>query len=126
MNAPIIPGINDTHMYEVLRRASLAGAKSAEYTMVRLNGAVGAIFKDWLSFTFPDRAQKVMNIIADSHGGKVSDSRFETRMTGEGNVADMIRQQFNMYTRQFHLNEEQFKFNLNAFVRIKPGQLRLF
>jgi len=47
-------------------------------------------------------------------------------MTGEGNVADMIRQQFNMYTRQFHLNEEQFKFNLNAFVRIKPGQLRLF
>ena len=126
MNAPIIPGINDTHMYEVLRRASLAGAKSAEYTMVRLNGAVGAIFKDWLSFTFPDRAQKVMNMIADSHGGKVSDSRFETRMTGEGNVADMIRQQFNMYTRQFHLNEEQFEFNLNAFVRIKPGQLRLF
>ena len=126
MNAPIIPGINDAHMYEVLRRASLAGAKSAGYTMVRLNGAIGPIFKDWLSFTFPDRAQKVMNLIADSHGGKVNDSRFGTRMKGEGNMADMVNQQFKIYSRQFHLNEEQFEYNLNDFVRLKPGQLRLF
>ncbi len=126
MNAPIIPGINDTHMYEVLRRASLAGAKSAGYTMVRLNGAIGPIFKDWLSLNFPDRAQKVMNMIADSHGGEVSDSRFGTRMKGEGNIAEIINQQFKLYTRQFHLNEEHFEYNLNDFVRLKPGQLRLF
>jgi DNA repair photolyase len=126
MNAPIIPGINDTHMYEVLRRASLAGAKSAGYTMVRLNGAIGPIFKDWLSLNFPDRAQKVLNMISDSHGGEVNDSRFGTRMKGEGNMAEMINQQFKLYTRQFHLNEESFEYNLNDFVRLKPGQLRLF
>lgn len=126
MNAPIIPGINDSHMYEVLRRASLAGAKSAGYTIVRLNGSIGDIFKNWLSYTFPDRAQKVMNMIADCHGGDIHDSRFKTRMSGEGNIADIIKQQFHLYVKQFHLNEEKFEYNLNDFVKLKPGQLRLF
>lgn len=126
MNAPIIPGLNDTHMYEVLRRASMAGAKSAGYTIVRLNGAIGPIFKDWLSLTFPDRAQKVWNLIADCHGGDVHDSRFGTRMRGEGNIAEMINQQFNLYCKQFHLNEEKFEYNLMEYVKLKPGQLRLF
>jgi DNA repair photolyase len=126
MNAPIIPGINDHHMYEVLRMASHAGAKSAGYTMVRLNGAIASIFENWLSHTFPDRAQKVMNLIADCHGGAVNDSRFGTRMKGEGNLSEIIANQFKLYTKQFHLNEEHFEFNLNDFVRLQPGQLRLF
>lgn len=126
MNAPIIPGLNDSHMFEVLRRASYAGAKSAGYTIVRLNGAIGPIFKNWLSLTFPDRAQKVWNLIADCHGGKVEDSRFGTRMKGEGNIADMINQQFNLYCKQFHLNETKFEFNLSDFVKLQPGQMRLF
>jgi DNA repair photolyase len=126
MNAPIIPGINDTHMYEVLRRASLAGAKSAGYTVVRLNGAIGPIFQNWLTMNFPDRAQKVWNMIADCHGGNVEDTRFGTRMKGEGNIAEIIHQQFNLYCTQFHLNEEKFELNCNDFIRLKPGQLRLF
>lgn len=126
MNAPIIPGLNDTNMYEVLRRASLAGAKSAGYTVVRLNGAIGDIFKDWLMHTFPDRAQKVLNLIAECHNGNINDSRFGIRMKGEGNISEMIEQQFKLYTRQFHLNEERFTYNLTDFVRLKPGQLRLF
>jgi DNA repair photolyase len=126
MNAPIIPGINDTHMFEVLRQASLAGAKAAGYTIVRLNGAIAAIFKNWLEHTFPDRAQKVLNLIADCHGGQLNDSRFKVRMRGEGNYAEMIRQQFHLYRKQFNLDQERFQFNMNEFVRVKPGQLRLF
>lgn len=126
MNAPIIPGLNDTHIFEVLRRASLSGAKSAGYTIVRLNGAIGNIFKDWLSIHFPDRAQKVWNLISDCHGGVVNDSRMGIRMRGEGNIADIIQQQFSMYVKQFHLNEEKYHFDLSHFVRLQPGQLRLF
>ena len=47
-------------------------------------------------------------------------------MKGEGNVAEMINQQFKLYSKQFHLNEEKFEFNVDDFVRLKPGQLRLF
>ena len=77
----------------------MAGAKSAGYTIVRLNGAIVPLFKNWLSLTFPDRAQKVWNLISDCHGGDVSDSRFSIRMKGEGNIADMIFQQFNLVGR---------------------------
>lgn len=126
MNAPIIPAINDSHMYEVLRQASYAGAKAAGYTMVRLNGPIATLFTQWLELHFPDRAQKVLHAIADSHGGQLSDSRFKTRMRGEGNLAEIINQQFKLYTKQFKLNETKFEFNLNAFIRMKPGQLRLF
>ncbi|NCX96742.1 MAG: PA0069 family radical SAM protein, partial [Chitinophagia bacterium] len=48
MNAPIIPGLNDTDMFDVLNAAKYAGAQWAGYTIVRLNGAIGEIFKDWL------------------------------------------------------------------------------
>jgi DNA repair photolyase len=126
MNAPIIPGLNDTHMYEVLRQASYAGAKSAGYTIVRLNGAIGGIFKDWLEKAYPEKVSKVSNGIQDIHGGSVADSRFHTRMKGEGAFADIISQQFKRYVKQFGLNETPFEFNLDAFSRLQPGQLRLF
>ncbi|MFZ4753614.1 MAG: PA0069 family radical SAM protein [Chitinophagaceae bacterium] len=126
MNAPIIPGLNDTHMYEVLRQASYAGAKSAGYTIARLNGAIGGIFKDWLEKAYPEKVSKVWNGIQDIHGGSVADSRFHTRMKGEGAFADIISQQFKRYVKQFGLNETPFEFNLDAFSRLQPGQLRLF
>ncbi len=126
MNAPIIPGLNDTHMYEVLRRASYAGAKSAGYTIVRLNGALAEIFKNWLQLHFPERVAKVWNLIADCHGGQVNDSRLHTRMKGEGAIAEIIKQQFEQYTRLFHLNEEKYEYNIYDFIRLQAGQLRLF
>lgn len=126
MNAPIIPGLNDAHMYEVLRQASMAGAKSAGYTLVRLNGAVEDIFTHWLQHTYPERSNKILNSIMDTHGGSLSDSRFGTRMKGEGNFAEIMNQQFHLYCRQFKLNEEKFEFNTSGFVRHKPGQMSLF
>ena len=126
MNAPLIPGLNDTHMHDTLKAASEAGALWAGYTIVRLNGAIGDIFKDWLYKAFPDRAAKVWHHIEACHGGQVNDSRFSTRMTGEGEFATMIRQQFKLYCRKFHLNETKFEYNLEAFRRIKNGQLPLF
>lgn len=126
MNAPIIPGLNDSHMYEVLRQASYAGAKAAGYTVVRLNGVISLLFKNWLEHYYPDRAQKVLSLIEDCHGGQLNDSRFKVRMSGEGPIAEMIKQQFHLYRNQFKLNEERYEYNLNDFIRLKPGQLSLF
>ncbi len=126
MNAPLIPGLNDTHIHDTLQAAAEAGARWAGYTIVRLNGAIGDIFKDWLYKAFPDRAEKVWHLIQGCHGGQVNDSRFATRMTGEGQFATIIRQQFKLYCRKFGLNETTFSYNLDAFRRIKNGQLPLF
>ncbi|MBL7719903.1 MAG: PA0069 family radical SAM protein [Flavipsychrobacter sp.] len=126
MNAPIIPGLNDNHMHDVLQAASAAGAQWAGYTVVRLNGAIGPIFHDWLHKAFPDRAEKVWNLICSCHGGKVNDSRWGNRMVGDGKIAELIRTQFKLYCRKYHLNEKEMTWNTKDFRRIQKGQLPLF
>lgn len=127
MNAPIIPGLTDQHSPAVLQKAADAGALQASYTMVRLNGAVGPIFKDWLEQTFPDKAQKVLNHIAALHGGQINDSRFGTRMKGEGQFAELFSQQFKMLCRKYGLNQEKIELDSSRFRRPEQdGQLSLF
>lgn len=125
MNAPIIPGINDHEMAAVLQAARENGAVQAGYTIVRLNDAVETIFKDWLEKNFPDRFQKVCNLIAGCHGGAMHDSQWGRRMRGDGNVAELIATQFRIQTRKLGLNEKRIQLDTSRFGR--PGQqLSLF
>jgi DNA repair photolyase len=126
MNAPLIPGLNDMHMHDVLKSASDAGAKWAGYTLVRLNGAIGNIFKDWLYKAFPDRADKVWHQICECHDGQVSDSRWGNRITGDGKYAELIRDQFKLYCRKYNFNEDKSELNTTLFRRLKNKQLSLF
>ena len=68
-----------------------------------------------------------MHQIEDAHGGKTNDSRFGTRMKGEGNIALAINRLFKISKAKYFPIENDFEFNLDAF-RI-PGsatQLDLF
>jgi len=127
MEAPIIPGLNDTEIPQVLKAVSAAGAKWAGFTVVRLNGQIGVIFKDWLYKTFADRAEKVWHAIEACHDGKVNDSEFGRRMHGEGPVAEIIRQTFRLHTRINKLNMESLQLDSSLFRRPGEGrQLSLF
>lgn len=127
MAAPMIPGLNSHELPAILEAAVEAGAQYAGYTMVRLNGQVGEIFRDWLDKTFPDRADKVWHQIQACHGGKVNDSRFGVRMRGEGPIAESIRNLFTVSVRKFGLNKTRFTFNCDDFDwRADEPQLRLF
>jgi DNA repair photolyase len=127
MVAPIIPGLNNHEIPQVIELASKAGATQAGYTIVRLNGAVGPVFKDWLLKTFPDRADKVWNQICDAHGGKTNDSRFGVRMRGEGKMAKSIKGLFDISVKRFMKEERDFKYNLKDFnYRAADEQLSLF
>jgi DNA repair photolyase len=126
MNAPLIPGLNDMHMHDVLKAAAEAGARWAGYTVVRLNGAIGGIFRDWLYKAFPDRADKVWHQIGECHGGTVNDSRWGNRMVGDGKFAELIRSQFILYCRKYGLNEDMMEMNTTAFRRVVNKQLSLF
>jgi DNA repair photolyase len=112
-------------MPHLLEMAAANGAKFAGYTVVRLNDAVKVIFNDWLYKNFPDRADKVWHHIESMHGGQVNDSNFGRRMRGEGNIADLIKQQFRVHTKRVGLNMEKFEFNTSLFQRPQT-QLRLF
>jgi DNA repair photolyase len=125
MLGPMIPGLNEHEMHDIMKAASEAGARFSAYTFIRLNGSVKLIFHDWLYKNFPDRADKVWHLIEGSHGGKVNDSRFGTRMRGEGNIAEMVGQQYRKYINKFGLNHERLELDVTKFRR--PGeQGRLF
>jgi DNA repair photolyase len=126
MNAPLIPGLNDTHSHDVLKAAAEAGAQWAGYTIVRLNGAIGDIFKDWLYKAFPDGADKIWHRIEDCHNGNVNDSRYGTRMKGDGNFAAIISQQFKLFCKKYGLNTARIQLDTSQFRRLKNGQQELF
>ncbi len=124
MLGPIIPGLNNHEIPEILEKAAEAGACSAGYNFVHLNGAVGGIFENWIRAHFPDRAEKVLSQIREAHGGKLNDSRFGVRMRGEGAIADSISQLFKLSKRKYFQGRSTPPYNLTAFRR--PGQMSLF
>jgi DNA repair photolyase len=125
MIGPVIPGLNDHEVQRILKAAADAGASFAAYTFVRLNGAISILFRDWLLKNFPDRADKVWHMIQDGHGGKVNDSRFGLRMKGEGQMADMVAQQFRKYRALYGLDNKEWEHDRTLFSL--PGrQMRLF
>ena len=120
--APVIPAINDEQVPRIIERAAELGAKDLHYIFVRLNGAIGLLFSEWLQTHFPDRADKVLNRIRDLHGGSLNDSRFGTRMRGEGHWADIFDQQFKLIKRKHLPNPQKMDWNLEAF----DPQLKLY
>lgn len=127
MVAPIIPGLNNHEVADIIKEAADRGARSAGYTMVRLNGPVGELFEDWVRKSFPDRAEKVLNQVSGAHGGKLGDSRFGTRMRGEGKMAETVRDLFQIAKKRYMAGRIIPPYNLQAFRRPHPqGQLSLF
>ncbi|HLG34254.1 MAG TPA: PA0069 family radical SAM protein, partial [Bacteroidia bacterium] len=127
MNAPIIPGLNSSDTPSVIKAAAQHGAVDAGYTIVRLNGAVHDIFRDWLFKNFPDRGDKVWHQIMECHGGQVNDSRYGVRMRGEGKVAESIRALFKMAVKKYRKGRKSYELNCKDFIPF-PGrqQLSLF
>ncbi len=124
--SPVIPGLNNYEIPEVLEKAGKAGAWTAGMSIVRLNGAIGGIFKDWLFRNYPDRAEKVWSQVCDCHGGNVNDCRFGVRMRGEGKIAESINQLFKLSRSRF-IREQKFEFNCSSFnYRANDIQLSLF
>jgi DNA repair photolyase len=101
MVAPIIPMVTDRHIEHIVERAAAAGAKGAGYTILRLPYELKDLFREWLALNVPERAEHVMSLIQQMRGGRDNDPRFGSRMRGEGEFAELIRQRFHLACRKF-------------------------
>ncbi|MBS1977189.1 MAG: PA0069 family radical SAM protein [Bacteroidetes bacterium] len=124
MTAPIIPGLNHHEIPTLIKAAADHGAMTAGMEVVRLNASIAKIFEDWLRRNLPDRFDKVWNQISSLHGGKVNDSVFGRRMSGEGNIADIIKQLFRSSRQRYLRGRQMPPFDLTKFR--KSGNLTLF
>ncbi|MFL6059394.1 MAG: PA0069 family radical SAM protein [Rubrobacteraceae bacterium] len=116
MTAPVIPGLNDHELPNLLSAAAEAGATFAAYVPVRLPYAVAPLFEDWLARHFPERKDKVLNRIRSMRGGELNDASFGSRMRGEGLFAQHIAQLFSISCRRAGMGEGGFpKLSTAAF-----------
>lgn len=126
MMAPIIPGLNDHEILPLVKTVAERGALGVGHTLVRLNGDVATIFEDWIRKAMPDRADRVLNRIRDTHGGTLHEYRTSMRMRGEGNYAEIIHAQFRVAKEKYLQGRKMPAYNLDLHAQFKSAQLRLF
>jgi DNA repair photolyase len=123
--APMIPGLNDHELPQLIQAAADHGAVSVGMQIVRLPGAVGDIFSNWLEHNYPSQKVKILNRIRATREGKLNDSDFKSRMRGSGILADSILQTFKIWAKRCKLDGGMPKLDESLFTP-PSGQLRLF
>jgi DNA repair photolyase len=115
MFAPVIPGLNDHELEAVLEAAAEAGASGAGYVVLRLPLEIKDLFREWLTASYPDRANRVMSLIRQMRGGRDYDMRWQTRMKGEGPIAELIGARFAAARRRFGLDRTARPLDVRQF-----------
>lgn len=98
--APVIPGLNDDAIPELLSRAKAAGAVSATWSLLRLPGNVESVFFERMREAFPDRISKIIHRIQEVRGGALSDAAFFSRHHGNGTYWRCLEQLFELGRRR--------------------------
>jgi DNA repair photolyase len=116
MTAPIIPGLNDHEIEQLLDSAKAAGAQEAGYVLLRLPHEVSPLFKDWLLRHYPDRYRHVMSLVRSMRDGKDYDAEFGKRMYGAGPYAWQLGRRFTLAARRLGLNTSRRQLRTDLFV----------
>lgn len=124
--APVIPGLNDAQIPEILERAHACGARHAFMTMLRLSGETLPVFESRLEEAFPQRAQKIRNAIVEMRGGKMNHTVFHERMIGRGQRWKVIEQLFDTHVKRLGMNQDQGEDDEPTTFRRPEVQLSLF
>ena len=124
--APVIPGLNDDHMLEILQKARAAGARTAFYSLLRLPGSVEPVFLERIAAAFPDRFKKITHRLQEMRGGLLNSNQFFDRHRGKGAYGELLDQLFLTAKRKAGFPEEQDPLLPSTFRRPQPEQIGLF
>jgi DNA repair photolyase len=102
--------------------------QGASFILLRLPLTVEPVFLEWLQRTQPQHQERVLCRIRQCREGRLSDSKFGSRMRGSGEIAEQIKHMFQLFSRKYGLDQPLPELNCELFVPPKPdsGQLRLF
>jgi DNA repair photolyase len=116
MVAPIVPGLTDSEIERILEAARDAGAQEAGYVLLRLPLEIKDVFREWLASEFPDRADRVINLLRSMHGGQDYVAEFGRRQKGRGPYAEQIALRFRLALKRLGLNERRHALHLDLFT----------
>ena len=126
MMAPIIPSLNSHEVLPLVKKVAELGAQDVAHTIVRLNGQIAEIFTDWAHKTIPDRAERILDQIAECHGGTLNDSKFGRRMRGEGVLAKQINETMALAKKRYLPQQKNISLDVSGYLQLKNPQMRLF
>jgi DNA repair photolyase len=115
MTSPMIPGLNDHEMEQILEAAMDCGATRAGYIVLRLPLEIKELFEEWLRANRPDRAERVLSLIRQIRGGELYQAEFGTRMKGEGPIAQLLSARFAAAAKRLGLNRTRYRLDTGAF-----------
>lgn len=104
--APIIPGLNEDVIPDLLDRARQAGACTATFSLLRLSGSGEQVFLERIGEAFPDRIGKITSRLREVRGGGLTERRFFHRQVGQGRSWEMIEQLFGLSKRRAGFSDE--------------------
>lgn len=105
--APMIPGLNDSDIPQILKEAASCGARHAASTLLRLSGSVKPVFISRIRKHFPLAAEKILHRIREVREGKLSNSQFGERHRGKGPYWENIEKLFHLWCHKLGLNREE-------------------
>ena len=128
MMAPVVPALNDAEIEQILEAAHAAGAREAGYVLLRLPLEIKELFREWLREAYPDRAERVINLMRSMHDGADYNASFGVRQRGSGPYAEQIGMRFKLARRRLGLNSERHGLRTDLFRRpvLRGQQLALF
>jgi DNA repair photolyase len=128
--SPMIPGLNDAELEQILEAAAKAGANSASSILLRLPLELSDLFTNWLNVHMPDRAKHVLSLIRQVRGGSLNEAKFHARFAGTGPYAELLTRRFMRAARQFGLSTEKLHLDCSLFaapnLQVNAAQLSLF
>ncbi len=123
--APVIPGLNDHEIERILDSAKAAGAREANYILLRLPLEVSPLFRDWLLRNYPGRYRHVMSLVRSMRGGKDYDAEFGKRMKGAGPYAWQIQRRFELACKRLSLGRVRLPLRDDLFSPPGGGGVQL-
>lgn len=130
MPSPMIPGLNDHELEKILEAAAARGARCAGYVLLRLPLELKELFSEWLDHHVPDRAERVLSLVRQTHDGKLYDPRFGVRGKGTGPYAELLARRFETACRRLGLSSERIPLDTTKFSppakKGRAAQLDLF
>lgn len=124
--APVIPGLTDHEIPQIIEKAVEAGAKYAGYVMLRLPFGVKDIFTNWLEQHYPGKKNKVLNRVMSVRDGKLYVPEFFNRQKGEGVFAEQVAKMFEISCRKNGIDKNRVNLSTDKFNNPYKKQLELF
>ena len=89
---------------------------------------VSDLFKEWLETYEPNKAEQIMNLLAETHDAKNCQKQFVSRLKSTGGYKALLAKRFELIIKKLGYQGQSYQLDVNQFSPPVPEdkQLALF